>query len=101
MSTPKILFRQTYKSVLLDQGWIQSEYEHCCFYHPERNVIALVYVDDILMIGEDKDIDIVHKKFAEIFECKPHFWRFQDPKMLTAMYFVGQRGVIPANILNI
>jgi len=66
-SAPSLWFNHV-KATLLKDGWTQSKFEYCCFY--KDGVTALVYVDDILLIGNDEKISSVEKSFTERYDCK-------------------------------
>ena len=49
-----LLWFNVLKGTLTKLGFQQSEEDKCLFFHPERNIIILTYVDDCLFFGKDK-----------------------------------------------
>jgi hypothetical protein len=54
----------------VDQGFIRGENERGVFYHPERDLLVLLYVDDVMASGEREDVDWIFTELEERFECK-------------------------------
>ena len=44
------------------------------FYHPERDLTVLIYVDDCLAVGEEDDIKWFWKVLGDRFTCKEEEW---------------------------
>ena len=61
---------------LEDQGFTRGSNEPCLFHHQERDLVLLLYVDDILADGEPADVEWFFQILAERFNCK-------DPEYLT------------------
>ena len=61
---------------LEDQGFTRGSNEPCLFHHQERDLVLLLYVDDILADGEPADVEWFFQTLAERFNCK-------DPEYLT------------------
>ena len=40
----------------VEQGFIRGENEPCVYHHPDRDLLLLLYVDDVLADGEETDI---------------------------------------------
>ena len=59
---------------LIEQGFIRGENEQCVFYHPERDLLLLLYVDDCLLDGMESDIEWLNKQMDERFDCKDLEW---------------------------
>lgn len=55
-------------------GFVQGENEPCVFYHPARDLVVLVYVDDVLVDGYDDDIEWFFKAMDARFACKGDEW---------------------------
>ena len=43
----------------------------CLFFHPERDLIIIVYVDDVLADGRQEDLDWFFAGFQERFKTTP------------------------------
>ena len=63
---------------LEEQGFIRGDNEKCVFYHPERDLLLLLYVDDCLVDGEEEDIKWIFDLLDERFACKDGEWLDQD-----------------------
>ena len=48
--------------------------EPCCFLHPTRELLALLYVDDCLADGAEDDIKWLSSKLSRRFDCKDLEW---------------------------
>ena len=55
---------------LEEQGFEPGLNERSIFYHPERDLVLLLYVDDCLADGEEEDIDWLFNLLANRFDCK-------------------------------
>ena len=51
-------------------GLIRGDNERCCFLHPTRDLLALLYVDDCLEDGEEDDVNWLSNQLDERFDCK-------------------------------
>ncbi|SMY19984.1 unnamed protein product [Zymoseptoria tritici ST99CH_1A5] len=51
-----------FRTWLLQQGWIVSEYDECVFYHPRSKLVLTVYVDDINIFGSDLSLILAFKR---------------------------------------
>ena len=63
---------------LEEQGFVRGDNEPCVFHHPERDLIILLYVDDLLCDGLKEDIDWIFDLIGDRFECKDCEWLEQD-----------------------
>mgnify|MGYP001278094828 FL=1 len=52
----------------------QGDNEPCVFYHAGRDLLVLLYVDDILCDGAEEDCQWFIEKLAERFKCKDSEW---------------------------
>ena len=52
----------------------RGDNEPCVLYHKERDLVILVYVDDILADGKEEDIKWFFDKLGERFDCKDDEW---------------------------
>ena len=52
----------------------QGDNEPCVFYHAGRDLLVLLYVDDILCDGAEEDCQWFIEKLAERFKCKDAEW---------------------------
>lgn len=50
----------------------------CLFYHPERDIRILVYVDDVLVDGHRVDLDWFFTEYQKRFRTTPVNWLTQD-----------------------
>ena len=55
-------------------GMIRGCNEPCCFLHPTRELLALLYVDDCLADGAEDDIKWLSSKLSRRFDCKDLEW---------------------------
>jgi hypothetical protein len=61
-----------------EQGFVRGENERSVFYHPERDLLLLLYVDDCLCDGMEDDINWLFDLMDQRFECKPAEWLAPD-----------------------
>ena len=59
-------------------GLKRGENEPCVLYHEARDLVVVVYVDDILCDGKKEDIKWFFKKLEDRFECKESEWLTED-----------------------
>ena len=56
---------------LLKLGFIQTPADPCLLRHPERDIILLVYVDDVSIAAKSmKNVDWFKKEFGKVFKIK-------------------------------
>ena len=66
-----LLWFNVLKGTLTKLGFQQSEEDKCLFFHPERNIIILTYVDDCLFFGRDKaSVDNLIEEIKTIHSLK-------------------------------
>ena len=56
----------------------RGENEKCCFHEPDKDLLAVLYVDDALGDGEEDDISWLFAKLDDRFECKGAEWLEPD-----------------------
>jgi hypothetical protein len=59
-----------YVDFMKGAGFVQGKANPCMFYHPGRNIRAVVHGDDFTLTGFDEDLDWYRKKIAERFDVK-------------------------------
>ena len=73
-----VRWEQTIVPWLESQGFEPGHNDPCVFYHPGKDLLILLYVDDILCDGEEDDIKWFFKKLSTKhggrFECKEPAW---------------------------
>ena len=57
-----------------EQGFIRGDNEPCAFYHPERDLLIILYVDDCLADGHEDDINWIFHLMDARFACKDAEW---------------------------
>ena len=57
-----------------EQGFIRGDNEPCVFYHPDRDLLVVLYVDDCLADGQEEDITWIFDLMDERFACKDAEW---------------------------
>jgi hypothetical protein len=55
-------------------GFVQGDNEPCVFYLAECDLVVLVYVDDVLVDGEEEDVAWFFRQMDNRFECKGDEW---------------------------
>ena len=56
---------------LVEQGFTRGQNEKCVFYHKERDLLVVLYVDDLLADGSLEDVDWIFDLLDIRFQCKP------------------------------
>jgi hypothetical protein len=51
-------------------GFVRGENERSCFYHADRDLLVLLYVDDCLADGDAADVEWIFTELEERFKCK-------------------------------
>ena len=53
------------------QGFVRGKNDTCIYHHPERDLVILLYVDDLLLNGKRMDIDWFYEQVSARFRMKP------------------------------
>ena len=64
------LWNRTISPWLESQGFVQGANEPSVYYHPEREIVICLYVDDVLCDGPEEHVDWILDRLAERFNCK-------------------------------
>ena len=56
---------------LISEGFVRGVNETRTFYHKQRRLTLLTYVDDLLMSGEEPDLRWFEERLTHRFDCKP------------------------------
>ena len=67
-------WEDTYAPYLESEGFIRGHNERAAFYHPDRDVLDLTWVDDNYLDGEEDDILFAVSVITDRFECKELEW---------------------------
>ena len=54
----------------MEQGFTRGENDACVFYHEEKDLLVLLYVDDCMADGEPEEVEWIFDLLAERFQCK-------------------------------
>jgi len=65
-----VYWEETIAPWIIEQGFERGCNDQCIFYNAEHDLVVLLYVDDILMDGEQEDIDWFDYKLVNRFDCK-------------------------------
>ena len=65
-----IRWEETIAPWLVSQGFERGENDKGVFYHRERDLLLLLFVDDVLADGEQADVEWIFDLLATRFECK-------------------------------
>jgi len=65
-----VRWEDTVTSWLQEQGFIRGCNEPCGFYHPDRDLVELLYVDDNLEDGQPIDVEWISSQYDKRFKCK-------------------------------
>ena len=57
-----------------EMGFVRSKNEPSTYYHPERDILIITYVDDLWYDGSHGDISWATSQIAERFDCKDIEW---------------------------
>ena len=63
---------------LEEQGFERGKNEKSVFYHRERDLLLLLYVDDCLVDGNEEDVNWIFELLDNRFECKEREWLSAD-----------------------
>jgi hypothetical protein len=72
-SAPK-RWEDTYAPYLESQGFVRGDNERSAYYHPDRDVLDLTWVDDNYIDGEEDDVLFAAGIITDRFECKELEW---------------------------
>ena len=64
------LWNRTISPWLEEQGFVQGDNETSVYYHPERQIVICLYVDDVCCDGPEDDVDWILDRLAKRFNCK-------------------------------
>ena len=60
------------------QGMIRGANEPCVFRHPEKDLLIILYVDDVMFDGKEEDIIWMSEKMSAAFKCTELEWLSDD-----------------------
>ena len=66
-----VRWERTLIPFLQSQGFVRGDNEKSVLYNKERDIVLLVYVDDVLADGEQQHIEWIFDLLDKRFECKP------------------------------
>ena len=69
-SSAPVRWENTIAPWIEDQGFTRGENDPCVFYHHERDIFILLFVDDCLADGETNDVEWFFDLLATRFDCK-------------------------------
>ena len=69
MSAPK-RWEGTIATWFESMGFMRGENERSCFYHEEKDLLILLYVDDCLAHGDAADVQWIFTELEKRFKCK-------------------------------
>ena len=72
-----VRWEDTFGPWLVEQGFERGENERCVYYHPDKDLTVITYVDDVYADGERADIEWIFNEMDERFN---HHHRKQPPK---------------------
>ena len=55
-------------------GFTRGDNEPSVFYHEEKDLLVLLYVDDVLVDGEEADVKWFFDRLGDRFQCKEEEW---------------------------
>lgn len=73
-----MLWEETVAPWIESLGFVRGKNEKSVFYHPHRDLIVLLYVDDCFADGDKEHIDWFFSELDKRFECKPADWLSED-----------------------
>ena len=73
-----VRWQQTLHPWLVSKGFEQGANEPCAFYHRERNIKVLSYVDDLLTRSSRANAEWFYKELSVRFTCKKPQWLSPD-----------------------
>ena len=73
-ASASVRWEKTITPWLCSEGFEQGENECCSFYHPKRDLLTLLYVDDLYEDGEEEDIQWASDRIEDRFDCKDTQW---------------------------
>ena len=77
-SSAPVRWENTIAPWLVEQGFVRGENEPCVFYHPDRDLLVLLYVDDCMADGNESDINWFFTELDSRFKCKEADWLSVD-----------------------
>ena len=73
-SSAPVRWENTIADWLQQVGFVRGENERSVFYHPTRDLLLLLYVDDCYLDGHDRDIRWIDQLMDKKFKCKELEW---------------------------
>lgn len=71
---------------LVEEGFTRGANEPAVFYHEDRDVLLLTYVDDLLYDGEEDEVKLCDERLEHRFDCKDTEWLEAD---MTPLDYLG------------
>ena len=69
-----IRWEDTFCPYLEDEGFDRGEHDPCAFYHQQRDLVDLLWVDDNMLDGEEDQIEWASERMDSRFKCKGLVW---------------------------
>ena len=69
-----VRWQNTLHPFLVSLGFIQGRNEPCAFFHPEKKIALLSYVDDLLLRSSLANSEWFYERLKERFDCKDVQW---------------------------
>ena len=73
-----VRWEDTFAPYLETEGYVRGENERAVFYHPDLDLLNLVYVDDNLLDGEEDSVLMGSYIMEDRFDCKELEWLNPD-----------------------
>ena len=77
------IWAQVVQDAMENVGYKQSAYQPAVYYHPEKDVVVVVHVDDFLVTGDGEMLEALYHELSKKFEIKRKMLSLDDDRETT------------------
>ena len=77
------IWAQVVQEAMEELGYKQSAFQPAVYYHPEKNVVVVVHVDDFLVTGDGAMLESLYHELSKKFDIKMKMLSMEDNRETT------------------
>ena len=72
------IWSQVVQDAMESLGYKQSSFQPAVYYHPDKDVVVVVHVDDLLATGDGEMLEALYQELSKKFEIKRKMLSMED-----------------------
>ena len=72
------IWSQVVQEAMESMGYKQSSFQPAVYYHPDKDVVVVVHVDDFLVTGDGEKLEALYQELSKKFEIKRKMLSLED-----------------------